>query len=140
MVWPLTGAESYVGEPGKSMKAVELAVAQKRMVVARWLSAALSEQRCLGTKERGAFCKRSLEQPGLVDAAIFGNELNLLTSIDDSNDSMEGLTCSRERLKMRERSRSTGHLPKHGRSASRRIYTIRTAVSWRLENPHSKFP
>jgi hypothetical protein len=36
---------------------------------------------------------------------------------------MEGLTCSRERLKMRERSRPTGHLPKHGRSASRRIYT-----------------
>jgi hypothetical protein len=29
MVWPITGAESYVGETGKSMKAVELAVAQK---------------------------------------------------------------------------------------------------------------
>jgi hypothetical protein len=29
MVWPITGAESYVCETGKSMKAVELAVAQK---------------------------------------------------------------------------------------------------------------
>jgi hypothetical protein len=29
MVWPITGAESYVGETGKSMKAMEFAVAQE---------------------------------------------------------------------------------------------------------------
>jgi len=29
MVWPITGAESYVCETGKSMKAVELAASQK---------------------------------------------------------------------------------------------------------------
>jgi hypothetical protein len=32
MVWPITGAESYVDETGKSMKAMGLAVA-KRIVV-----------------------------------------------------------------------------------------------------------
>jgi hypothetical protein len=31
-------------------------------------------------EEGGAFRKRSLEQSGLVDAVIFGNELNLLTT------------------------------------------------------------
>jgi len=29
MVWPITGAESYVRETGKSMKAMGLAVTQK---------------------------------------------------------------------------------------------------------------
>jgi hypothetical protein len=29
MVWPITGAESYVGETGKSMKATDLAVRQE---------------------------------------------------------------------------------------------------------------
>jgi hypothetical protein len=29
MVWPITGAKSYVCETGKSMKAVEMAVAQE---------------------------------------------------------------------------------------------------------------
>jgi hypothetical protein len=29
MVWPITGAKSYVCETGKSIKAVELAVSQK---------------------------------------------------------------------------------------------------------------
>jgi hypothetical protein len=29
MVWPITGAKSYVCETGKSMKAVELALSQK---------------------------------------------------------------------------------------------------------------
>ena len=29
MVWPITGAESYVRETGKSMKAVELAATQE---------------------------------------------------------------------------------------------------------------
>jgi|HubBroStandDraft_5_1064220.scaffolds.fasta_scaffold1340723_1 hypothetical protein len=41
------------------------------------------EQRCVGTGERDTFRKRSLRHSGLVDAVIFGNELNLLTTSPD---------------------------------------------------------
>jgi hypothetical protein len=36
MNWPITGAESYVRETGKSMKAGELAAPQKQRVAIGW--------------------------------------------------------------------------------------------------------
>jgi hypothetical protein len=33
MVWPIIRGKSYVGETGKSMKAMEMAVAQERIAV-----------------------------------------------------------------------------------------------------------
>jgi hypothetical protein len=51
---------------------------------------------------------------------------------------MEELTCPRERLKMPERSRERAIRPYTSRVATNLHNQDRH--SWRLENPHSKFP